>query len=235
MFSHRVSTVIHASHFPARFEVACKSAVVYKSILITTITVIAMSCTRQDASSPTGTTGASAETRALACENILGNALTTLILQLDPWDASGSYTRTSWDKLIAVARIAQECPPDTLELALARSTHIVDPAAEFQSSGGTYDPRLRSYLLLRMMFALPESAPSAEHKWYVGLPNLPQDSDWVNIAWPLQWNNGEPSLVAGWVATFGPPYAVVSEYRAFREKYPMRVLPDDNKTNGRDK
>ena len=85
----------------------------------------------------------------------------------------------------------------------------------------------RLFLLQRVVFDLPESAPESERRPFKGWVNWPAPGldGTVSIAWPISWSGGRPALVDPYVGSEGRPYDAAAEYRHFRENYSLRALP----------
>jgi hypothetical protein len=82
----------------------------------------------------------------------------------------------------------------------------------------------RLFLLMRVVFDLPEQAPEEERRSYKGWVNWPPPGadGTVSLAWPLTFAAGDPALVDPYEGSEGPRYAAVSEYRHLLERYGFR-------------
>lgn len=138
---------------------------------------------------------------------------------LAPWPPEGDLAPDEWERYIETAAAVQRAEPAEAEGALE----------EFlRESSGLEAARdeTRAFLLQRVVFDLPETAPEGERRPFKGWVNWPApDADGnVSIAWPITWQDGRPALLAGYEGSEGRPYNAVAEYRHFREHYPLRPL-----------
>lgn len=147
------------------------------------------------------------------------------IAALPPW-REGDLSQEEWNEYLTVARHLQESDPDTVESVLAE---FIELAAKEEFRG--YESESKAFLLMRVIFDLPEAAPEAERKSFKGWVNWPaaDSRGEVSVAWPLSWKSGRPRLVSAYEGSEGVRYAATSEYRHFRARYPYRDLSSENK------
>jgi hypothetical protein len=89
--------------------------------------------------------------------------------------------------------------------------------------------RNRLFLLLRVLFDLPEDHPASEtpiFAAYVG-PGSPYPYDYsqetINLLWPLGYKDGELVLTTKYaVGYMGGPYQALAEYDYFMANFPLR-------------
>jgi len=154
--------------------------------------------------------------------------LRNLLVRIETWpDGLPRYGESAWRKLIAGAKAIQQCDPVAVQRALK----------EFQSRPATNSPEeldddKKLFLLMRVIFELPEREPSPTNEWrtvfagYVTMLGEYNGDGTINVAWPLSWRKGKPLLLSGCIGIQGvnARYCVWKEYEYFRSKYPMRDL-----------
>jgi hypothetical protein len=141
-----------------------------------------------------------------------------LISSIEPWRASGRYSQKAWDQAIQVARILQKTDPDIVGQAL--DDYV---SANISAVRGDYEENSKPFLLLRLMFDLPQTNASGSEAgwlrvWRYSGSNPPAAS------WPIGWTNGQPFLLEPWQGSYGKPYAARAEYDRFRRSFPLRRL-----------
>lgn len=141
---------------------------------------------------------------------------------VEPWPESSNYTAAAWKRIIRAGRAFQNAPPKLAQNALEQF------ARDQTRRPATADVELsKAFLLLRVMFDVPEHAPPEQRvalaQWETrGTDRHPDGM--VNLAWPLVWNEGRPRLVAGRAGSAGPRYAPQDEFALFRYRYKPRDL-----------
>jgi hypothetical protein len=146
--------------------------------------------------------------------------LTASLRALAPWTHAPDLPAGEWDRYIATARDVQRADPPAVEEAIAE---FLGERAGFEGA----EDETRVFLLLRLVFDLPERAPADQREAYAGWVNWPPPADdgTVSLSWPIAWRDGRPALVAPYEGAEGESYAGVEEYRRLRERYPYRDLP----------
>lgn len=149
--------------------------------------------------------------------------LTTLIQSLRPWSQREGFTDADWKNYVDVAKIVQETDPRTVEAALDQFVRAATQEP-FTGSEGESKP----FLLMRVVFDLPEAAPERLRRSFKGWTNWPRaDAQGaVSLAWPISWRSGKPELVASYQGSEGMPYAALAEYHYLRGHFPYRRLED---------
>jgi hypothetical protein len=147
--------------------------------------------------------------------------LKRLVRNIEPWTASTNYTAAGWNHLVKTARVFQQSTPRLAEEAL--DAHFKDAARNpVQLSA----EQAKVFLLLRMMFDLPEDAPPEQRfsfaDWTRARTDVNPDGT-VNLAWPLRTTGGAPRLVAGCEGTAGN-YSAKEEFAFLRYRFPNRDL-----------
>ncbi len=147
--------------------------------------------------------------------------LVNQIKALPAWKTEGDFTEEEWKRYFEVSRIAQQGQPEIVERALDRLV------AAAQSDPPTSDEtESKPFLLLRILFAMPERVPADERRSFKGWTNWPKPDagELVDLSWPISWVNGKPALSAWYEGSMGLPYAAGSEYRYLRQKYAYRTI-----------
>ena len=132
-----------------------------------------------------------------------------------------SFHATEWQHFVDTAALIQRCRADDVREALAKFVSEVTT----NRPPGPGAPESKVFLLLRVVFDLPDDAPIVERRSYVGWMNWPDgDNGRVNLAWPIEWNEGRPRLIDRCVGRVGGPYDAPAEYEYFLAKYRFRDL-----------
>jgi hypothetical protein len=139
---------------------------------------------------------------------------------LAPWPPDGDLSPEQWDQYIAAGATVQRADPDDVERSL---TDFLGQREGIE--GAAAETSL--FLLMRVVFDLPEKAPASERRSFKGWINWPPAAPdgTVSLAWPLSWDSGRPTLVAPYEGSEGPRSAAAEEYRYLLERYPFRGLP----------
>jgi hypothetical protein len=140
---------------------------------------------------------------------------------LSPWQKQDDFTAQDWERYMEVARLIQSADPDTAAAAL---DEFVRQALQEEFRG--YESESKAFLLMRVVFELPELAGVDERRSFKGWPNWP-DADannQVNLSWPVSWEGGSPRLLVSYDGSMGLPYSAEAEYRFLLDKYPFRKL-----------
>jgi hypothetical protein len=169
----------------------------------------------------------------LTCEQTVDGAsfdkdtLEKSLSQIDPWpNWSTNYAQTNWVKLVKLAKSLQQMNPEIVEAALSnyqgRRGNLLDEDA-IRDDG-------KVYLLMRIVFDLPESTPMGKGTryfagWVSQRTEVNADGT-VSLAWPIAWNRGHPMLISGCIGLQGinARYRAAAEYDYFYHKYKMRDL-----------
>jgi hypothetical protein len=149
--------------------------------------------------------------------------LKKLFDSLPVWSGRDSFRRDDWTKYLQVADTVHQTDPQIVEAALDQ---FVKGALLEPFMG--YEIESKLFLLMRVVFDLPESAPQESRLSFKGWTNWPNpDANGnVSLAWPLTWRDGKPQLVNSYEGSEGKPYAATAEYRYLREHFPYRDLRD---------
>jgi hypothetical protein len=166
-----------------------------------------------------------------ATNKINEKQLKSLLASISVWPShfpdSNGVPYSSWKQLIAVAKDLQNREPDSL----VRSFHSLQGdapiAVPLRDATKKLETDRKLFILLRVIFELPESIPLNESErsggWVTGRSEVNADGT-INMAWPLQWNQGRPKFVCGFCGLQGPRFDASAEYNYFRERFPMRNL-----------
>jgi hypothetical protein len=151
--------------------------------------------------------------------------LTGILSRIDPWPPSSTiYSDAAWQELIDAAKVIQMSSPESVKEAMR----------EYQRNQTGSDQEINDdgklYLLLRVVFEIPEKVPVSGKRevfggWVTMRTELNDDGT-ENLAWPVSWQNGRPCLVSGYhgLQGFEARYQAAEEYDYFRNKYRMRNL-----------
>lgn len=149
--------------------------------------------------------------------------LVNLIGSIAPWRNSGEYSQEQWRRIVDVAGIFQKTESSSVLIALD----------QFMKQNRTnitsdYEQESKPFLLLRVIFWLPEHAPMSERscfKVWVDYDRASRNDDGTaNLSWPLSWIGWKPTLVAPYRGSDGQPYLVAEEFKHMLARYPMRDL-----------
>ena len=165
------------------------------------------------------------------------------IASIEPWNVDGTYSEQAWKRLLQTAKALQKCDTNTVARALAKESSTTNavrnviakyvPKKEKPNYRGSYEEDSKPFLLLRIMFELPEHAPAdqrfASKGWHRSLDLEGRLSGHnvdgtVNLAWPIAWQNCQPTLTAGCIGSSGPPYDARAEYMFMLSRFPPRNL-----------
>jgi hypothetical protein len=140
-----------------------------------------------------------------------------LISSIEPWRADGRYSGKAWSRAIKVAQILQHSDPEIIGEGLDDFINC----SLTVGGHGDYEDNSKPFLLLRVMFELPQTnsvAPEVAgfRVWRYSGTNVPSAS------WPISWTNGKPFLSDPWQGSYGRPYAARAEYDYLRKKYALR-------------
>lgn len=139
---------------------------------------------------------------------------------LPPW-AQKDFSDSEWACYIEVARIIQKADPNIVESALNK--FIVDAVREEYAG---YESESKVFILMRVVFDLPEEAYLENRRSFKGWANWPEPDEKgnVSLSWPVSWRTGKPKLIAPYEGSMGKPYAAGMEYRYMRDRFPFRQL-----------
>lgn len=166
------------------------------------------------------------QTRPASKPRVNKDEVTRLVRAIDgmrtwPTDTDPDFTAQDWHRAICVARMPQGAEPAAARKAL-------DESADYKRIVGEYSPS-RAFVVLRLMFDLPENAPAdrgdplvSAHGWF---QYAPRENGRVSLTWPISWYDGQPRFVfrlPGFKS--GPPYRPNTEYDSMRGKYLFRDL-----------
>lgn len=141
--------------------------------------------------------------------------------RLPPWLPAGKAGAPDWAHLKRVAKRIQRAPDRDVIATLEAFQRwaLQDPGTGFENES-------RVFLLMRVLFDLPERSRASERTIRKGWINWeqPDREGCVNLAWPIRWNNGDPILVAPYAGSEGRPYDVVGEFADLRGRFSYRRL-----------
>jgi hypothetical protein len=144
--------------------------------------------------------------------------LARLFQALPKWATNHDLTDDEQQRLLATARTVQQAAPATVRKAIDR----------FMTDTDEYDPLDREFaetklfLLMRVVFDLPESVPAADMAYFKGY--LRPESALRNPSWPISWTEGKPQVVDRCVGSRGGRYLAADEYDFLLTRYRFRKL-----------
>lgn len=138
---------------------------------------------------------------------------------LTPWHYDQDFTAEDWMHYIDAGSLVQASESVNVEHALARFLDEADGFTEVENE-------TRLFLLMRVVFDLPNCAPVDQRHVFKGWINWPTpDTEGnVNLSWPVDWQDSQPALLAHFEGADGPRYAAVEEYRYLLAHFPLRRL-----------
>ena len=123
---------------------------------------------------------------------------------LHAWTTEPRFHPQSWKRYIEVARIVQNTDSALVEFALHR---FITEAVRAKQLNDQDESKV--FLLMRVVFDLPRSAPVEKRFSFKGWVNWPDpdENNRVNLGWPILWTDEGPRLLAGYEGSMGLPYA----------------------------
>jgi hypothetical protein len=152
---------------------------------------------------------------------VSADELVGLLDSLPPWSHDEDISEAGWAAYVEAARRFRQTDPEVAAAALDR---FVEQAAGEEFTGS--ESESKPFLLMRVLFELPEQAPESERVSFKGWTNWPRADErgQVSLSWPISWERGKPELTARYDGSAGRPYAASMEFRALRERFPYRDL-----------
>jgi len=150
--------------------------------------------------------------------------LKSRMAKIEPWGSSTAYSEAGWKNLIQTARACQEASP-------ALTTAALEEYLQSASANPDDLPLAQGklFLLLRLVFDLPDSTPTGPGVslagWDRGGTDVNPDGTF-DQAWPMLWNQGRPRLVSGRKGAAGAEYSAAKEYSMLRYRFKYRELPN---------
>lgn len=146
--------------------------------------------------------------------------LVTEIESIERWLEADTYSADGWAHLRNCAQLANTMPTNEVVSALER----IGSSPNFSHSCG-------AFILLRMMFDLPQNADptnrlSTSVYWLTENRDFNGDGT-LNVGWPIVWSNGVARFSHSFegysgVSFDGPTFDVVQEYNFIRSNYEKR-------------
>ena len=115
-----------------------------------------------------------------------------------------SMSSRDWSNLVVVAKVIQTSEPKSVERALHLYQLGGEDESNFYRSSRPDDSKL--FLLMRVVFVLPESVPEHDFHFFagwLGTSSLYNADGSMNQSWPIKWNNGRPKLIAAYAGIQG--------------------------------
>lgn len=143
---------------------------------------------------------------------------------LAPWRTAKDFSEADWDAYLRAARLVRRTEPETVVAALDAF------AAECRRRDAErfpgYEDESKPFLLMRIVFAIPDAAPAEKRFSFKGWSNWPDPDERgeVNLGWPVGWRDGRPYLLASYAGSGGQAYPAAAEYRFLSATFPYREL-----------
>jgi hypothetical protein len=141
---------------------------------------------------------------------------------LAPWTSASAFGAPEWAEYRRVAGLVLHTDPEVV----TEADRFVREALDEEFTGS--EPESAVFLLMRVLFDLPEAAPElmrVSQKGWVNWPT-PNEHGQVSLAWPISWASGSPELTASYEGSMGRPYSAGREYRDFLERFDFRKLDE---------
>lgn len=150
-------------------------------------------------------------------------SLVTLFHSLKPWQRKDDFKEEDWRRYIMVAKIVQLADFNTVEAAL---NEFILQAVKSDENYQGFESESKAFLLMRVLFDIPEVFSSTKSFSYKGWTNwpAPDENGNINLAWPVTWKNGHPELENGYKGSMGQAYAAALEYRFLKDNFKFRKL-----------
>lgn len=143
--------------------------------------------------------------------------LTRAITKIEPWPATTNYSPAAWKQLVKAARVFQETEPELAGRLLAEhiEKYSGQPAQLAIEEG-------KMFLLLRMVFDIAEESNEKESATARQLTSPLGTAR--GLSWPIQWRDGQPSLVSGHPKSQLFQQPITDEFTLMRYRYKYRDL-----------
>jgi len=140
---------------------------------------------------------------------------------LAPWRYGVHLSETEWKQYIETAKIFQAA--NAMDIADALDAFVLENNQEDYQG---WESESKPFLLMRVMFDLPEKAPVSQRFSFKGWSNWPQPDaqENVNLGWPIIWRNGQPALEANYEGSMGEIYGASAEYHFLLDHFSFRNL-----------
>jgi hypothetical protein len=166
--------------------------------------------------------GAAITSTSAQAQPASAKTLVALFDRLEPWSHTKTYSPRGWAFARRVAKTVQTTNPKIVDQALDA---FMANAVKATFNGDSEDES-KVYLLMRVVFDLPENAAPSKSFSYKGWDNAGQSiqGGTANLAWPLKWNGGHPTLVIAYEGSEGIAYGAKAEYGYMLAHFPFRQL-----------
>jgi len=145
--------------------------------------------------------------------------LLTLLQSVAPWRDANAYPTAEVRQLLHVAKVFQSSDPTNVETALTLF------ATRSRSNRREYDES-KPFLMLRVVFELPDSAPASLRfvsGWEGKDGDVNRDGT-VNLGWPLRWHWNHPRVTDSYMGFHGFVYDPAAEYKFLLKNFRPRKL-----------
>lgn len=147
------------------------------------------------------------------------NDLLTDLKRLKPWGTKNDFNVKDWGAYTKTAIKFQKASKDEVLRTLGRFMKFSKNANQ-----ENYEEDSKPFILMRVIFDLPQEIAVEERKSFKGWINWPlEDSNGnVDYSWPIQWDNGVPMFVSSYEGSEGKLYEAILEYEYLLNHYPFR-------------
>lgn len=157
-----------------------------------------------------------------------------LMNQVPPWSSwQGPPETYPLDKLKEVALFLLEQPEHNHRHIIIMYQTYIEVRSWKDGAFEDVPPASKLYLLLRLLFQVPEEHPSDDSRFFgdwIGIPAGPHqrdpDNTFTNLLWPLGYEDHNLVLKASYLNYRGFPYSGLAEYDYFSSRFQLREKPE---------
>jgi hypothetical protein len=152
--------------------------------------------------------------------------ITVRIDELPSWPRAGVGAKLTTDGWIRLMQLA-------IQLQRANSATVKEALRAYADPHRRTDDWSKAYLLLRVMFTVPdEPFDPRKHNhprlpcggFWVGYPREEDETKDLSMSMPMVWTRDGPQIRGMLAGYSGPPYDAAKEYTILLENYPFREL-----------
>lgn len=142
-----------------------------------------------------------------------------LIGKLTPWGPR-NFTEEEWAAYFQCVNYIRQLNEEDVAKLLEEIQH------EFTSKPDGDELQSKLFILLRLLFDIPETGDVSARMSFKGWENWPSPNKFgqVNLTWPIAWEGNQPFLESHYEGSLGKPYALTSEYSYFKGLYLYRDI-----------
>lgn len=142
---------------------------------------------------------------------------------LRPWTRNPYFSTDEWGDYKNAAKVLKRTDSETVVMALSE---FIKRSIQKKYLG--YEDESKPFILMRVLFDLPDRIDIDKYRYFKGWNNWPAVSKEgkINSSWPVDWSGYKPKLIAAYDGSMGLPYAAAEEYSWFRQHFPFRNFQD---------